>query len=652
MGTEQPILTEPGPGWHRIMTFGTKIQNGEEFNFTVETLGQCVDNFAKVYSERRMGLDAEHQVLHAPSNGQPAPQLGFYSGAALIENGAILKHWDHYPDAPGPDCADLLARAQAKFPRMTSVDGLWCYLREVTPLGLDPDKGLANYHQLSPFFAKNDRSEDGSPIGYALANVSVVGVAFQDGTVMFSKAGRDRAEDPGVMVALYPPIEVCQRVAMTSGESPDQMHVTLAYLGRLSKLPSYVMQRAGSCLAAVVAKHGALRGTMGGIGRFPASETSDGKDVIYLPVDVPGLAELRHEIVVALESHESGPLKISRTHGFTPHMTLAYVEPGSPTPDPHQPVDVAFDRVAIVCGAQRHDFHLAAHATAMGIGDGSLHVPGPMEADDKHKAQSATQAPQPLSNGATRMEDSAFYAKLGIEPTADKATIQAKCAAYAVETPDGPEERKAVAAKMGEIMAKMGDEVIEIKHDGDGDGQVPGAVADKDKDGMAAKFSDDEDKKKEEAAMSRAQAILSRNLEQERTARLDAERRIAALEAKARGEAVAAFHKTAQGFEGVTEKDATEILADFGGNIDKAVAFMSKRLAKKQSGALGRITDGGFPAGTGERVSDTRETVTAKGTPTHGLGAHVAAKVYMSKNQGTSYSDALKAVTKQTPGLY
>ena len=158
------------------------------------------------------------------------------------------------------------------------------------------------------------------------------------------------------------------------------------------------------------------------------------------------------------------------------------------------------------------------------------------------------------------------------------------------------------------------------------------------------------DKKKEDAAMSRAQAILSRNLEQERAARLDAERRIAALETKARGEAVAAFHKTAQGFEGVTEKDATEILADFSGNIDKAVAFMSKRL--KQSGALGRITDGGFPAGTGERVSDTRETVTAKGTPTHGLGAHVAAKAYMSKNQGTSYSDALKAVTKQTPGLY
>ena len=134
--------------------------------------------------------------------------------------------------------------------------------------------------------------------------------------------------------------------------------------------------------------------------------------MIYLPVDVPGLAELRHEIVVALESHESGPLKISRTHGFSPHMTLAYVEPGSPTPDPHQPVDVAFDRVAIVCGAQRHDFHLAAHATAMGIGDGSLHVPGPMEADDKHKAQSAAQAPS-METNMTRAEQAAIEKRYG-----------------------------------------------------------------------------------------------------------------------------------------------------------------------------------------------------------------------------------------------
>jgi hypothetical protein len=77
--------------------------------------------------------------------------------------------------------ADLLATLQAKFPRVTSADGLWGFKCEVTPLGVEK---LPNMEQLSPLFSKDDTDEQERPIGYNLLNVSAVNVAFQNGTLI------------------------------------------------------------------------------------------------------------------------------------------------------------------------------------------------------------------------------------------------------------------------------------------------------------------------------------------------------------------------------------------------------------------------------------------------------------------------------------
>ena len=190
LGIPVPYFNIPGVGkWDRIMTYGKKIQfdaqgNGTPFDFNTETFCQIVDNFSRVYSARRMGLDYKHIAGNPEIEAGPEQNLGYYSGLAVIENGKVVKLWDHFPDRPPPNPAALLAKLQENFPRHTElkdIDGLWAHKCEITPLGLEK---LPNCDQLSPYFSQNDTDEFGNSIGYNLINISAVGIAFQNGTTL------------------------------------------------------------------------------------------------------------------------------------------------------------------------------------------------------------------------------------------------------------------------------------------------------------------------------------------------------------------------------------------------------------------------------------------------------------------------------------
>jgi len=178
----EPYAKGLGVGkWDRFMTYGRKIQEGIPFDFTPETFCQIVDNFSRVYSMRRLGMDYRHDATQ-PQKPGPEQNLAYYSGLAVIWDGKVIKLWDHFPDRVPPDPKQLLLDLQQNFPRnqtIESVGGLWGYKCEVTPLG---EQALPNCEQLSPLFSKDDHDEYGNPIGYNLLNVSAVGVAFQNGT--------------------------------------------------------------------------------------------------------------------------------------------------------------------------------------------------------------------------------------------------------------------------------------------------------------------------------------------------------------------------------------------------------------------------------------------------------------------------------------
>lgn len=112
-------------------------------------------------------------------------------------------------------------------------------------------------------------------------------------------------------------------LALTLDPAADtsHIHLTVAYLGKLSdedikKLDPLVKELCAGFELELTAK-------LGGIGTFLPSNTSDNKYVAYVSIDCPGLELLRVEIIKAL--YDRG-FSIPMDHGFTPHVTLAYVD--------------------------------------------------------------------------------------------------------------------------------------------------------------------------------------------------------------------------------------------------------------------------------------------------------------------------------------
>lgn len=174
----------------------------------------------------------------------------------------------------------------------------------------------------------------------------------------------------GIMVALFPPREVADALAVPGGEPADELHVTLALLG---DGPSYSAEDVITAVRQAVADSTPLSGHLGGLGMFP--DSGNGAPV-WAPVDVPGLESLRERIVTALdEGATSGAVR--RDHGYTPHMTLGYDLP-SVTPVPS--TAVAFGRVTVVDGDERTDVDLPGAPVIETKGDTSpIGSPGDQE---------------------------------------------------------------------------------------------------------------------------------------------------------------------------------------------------------------------------------------------------------------------------------
>ncbi|MFI6162248.1 2'-5' RNA ligase family protein [Micromonospora haikouensis] len=137
------------------------------------------------------------------------------------------------------------------------------------------------------------------------------------------------------MVCLDLPDDVAAQLAVPGGLPAGELHVTLAYLGK--ELTDAQRTRVADITAAVAAAHPPLAGRLGGLGQFPPGD--DGVPV-WAPVDVPGLAELRQDLVQRLTA---AGLPVAGGRGYTPHLTLTYLTgPDEPLPDPVPPTPVRF----------------------------------------------------------------------------------------------------------------------------------------------------------------------------------------------------------------------------------------------------------------------------------------------------------------------
>lgn len=133
--------------------------------------------------------------------------------------------------------------------------------------------------------------------------------------------------EPVLFIGLQ--IANAEPLAIEGGENHEDFHVTLAYghfdrrnIGDEDDLDSRVQSAIDDIRDLIPDKI-----QFDAMGRFEASESSDGKDVIYAQVAAGQLEEAHDGLLKALKERS---IKMEDTFPtYKPHMTLAYIEPGT-----------------------------------------------------------------------------------------------------------------------------------------------------------------------------------------------------------------------------------------------------------------------------------------------------------------------------------
>lgn len=177
-----------------------------------------------------------------------------------------------------------------------------------------------------------------------------------------------KPESQGMMVALMLPKTAATELALSPlpekvgrALGPDSLHLTLTYLGKIGEatreeLEGLVLERTRRAISAAVSAHPPIEGKISGFGRFK-------EGALYASFDSPGLSTLQEAIAAALDGEGAA---FAKEHGFTPHITLAFLEDGAETPDLTKLPKLAlrFDHVSLMVGGEQEEFPLGGALAA------------------------------------------------------------------------------------------------------------------------------------------------------------------------------------------------------------------------------------------------------------------------------------------------
>lgn len=162
----------------------------------------------------------------------------------------------------------------------------------------------------------------------------------------------------GVIVGWFLPSWEAELLAIPGGEPASELHVTLGYFGDASAMSADQQRTLLGVVSEVAQRHTELNGDLRGIGRFTNGEPTD---AFWVGVDIPGLAELRDDLISSLATAGVETTGHGSGKAFIPHVTVAYLPAEAPTP----PVTVAgvpvgVRELTVAIGGARHRLSLAA----------------------------------------------------------------------------------------------------------------------------------------------------------------------------------------------------------------------------------------------------------------------------------------------------
>lgn len=125
-------------------------------------------------------------------------------------------------------------------------------------------------------------------------------------------------DDQGVIVAIVPPMDVCRQMVQEKGsEPPEEMHVTLCYMGSLEELTPRQRRALPDLVQNWAVAQQNLKAKINGVGTF----ANPGNHALWMSPDIPHSSAMRESLVRYLEAHG---YPIYHNHGWAPHITIAY----------------------------------------------------------------------------------------------------------------------------------------------------------------------------------------------------------------------------------------------------------------------------------------------------------------------------------------
>ena len=168
---------------------------------------------------------------------------------------------------------------------------------------------------------------------YAVVDSSqtrIIKAALPAGAMTFDEIlKKEDTSNPSRKVVIFIGLQIsgADSLAIEGGEPTDEFHITLAYGEFDPKLRD--KDAIDVCVQSAIDE---IRDTIpdkirfDAIKRFPASESSDGKDVIYAQVAEGQLEQVHKDLLEALKKQH---ISVQDTFPeYKPHMTLAYIDSG------------------------------------------------------------------------------------------------------------------------------------------------------------------------------------------------------------------------------------------------------------------------------------------------------------------------------------
>lgn len=167
----------------------------------------------------------------------------------------------------------------------------------------------------------------------------------------------------GAMVALVPSEADSARLAVEGGEDPDQLHVTLAYLGDAADIPDEARQRIVEAMRRVA--DGLPVGEADGfaVSVFNPGDATDRDTCVVLGLSGDGLEDIHGAVEEALTNLQTdGGFTLPEQHTpWIPHLTLTYTDDLSVVEQVADRVGpVAFDRVRVAFAGENVDIPFGA----------------------------------------------------------------------------------------------------------------------------------------------------------------------------------------------------------------------------------------------------------------------------------------------------